>query len=136
MTRQLPILVMLLSLACALTACNGSKSAAEVAKDTSAAQQTAGDKVAAAQQQAADRIASARGEVREQREQRDLSHVDAVESQKVAETAASGERKVAFARCEALSGAPQKSCKDQADADYETAEAQAKKDRAASDPKP
>jgi ABC-type enterochelin transport system substrate-binding protein len=132
--RQIQVLVMLLSVACGLTACNHSKSSAEVAKDTSAAQQTAGEKVAAAQQQAAVRIASARGDVRE--EQRDLNHVDAVESQKVAETAAAGEHKVALVRCEGLSGSPQKSCKDRADADYEAAEARARQDRAATDPKP
>lgn len=134
MSRQIPIGVLLLSLTCALTACDRSKSTAEVAKDTSAAQQSAGDKVAAAQHQAAERVARARGDVRE--EQRDLNHVDAVESQKVAQTAAAGEHKVALARCEALSGSPQKSCKDQADADYEAAEARARQDRAASDPKP
>jgi hypothetical protein len=127
-------LVMLLSVSCALTACNGSKSPVEVAKDASAAQQTAGEQVAAAQQRETERLASARGDVRDQ--QRDLSHVDAVESQKVAETAATGEHKVALARCEALSGSAQQSCKDQADADYAAAEAKAKQDRAASDPKP
>ena len=134
MNWRIQSLVMLLAATCALTACNRSKSAAEVARDTSAAQQTAGDKVVAAQQQAAERIASARGDVREQ--QRDLNHVDAVESQKVAETAAAGEHKVALARCEALSGSPQKSCRARADADYEAAEARARQDRAAADPKP
>jgi len=54
----------------------------------------------------------------------------------VAETQAEGAHKVALAQCEGLSGAAQKSCRDQADASYEVAEAKAKQARAASDPKP
>lgn len=134
MKSQSLSLVTLLAVSCALGACNGAKSPAEVAKDTSAAQQTEGEKVAAAQQHETERLASARGEVRDQ--QRDMNHVEAVESQKVAETAAAGEHKVALARCEALSGSTQRSCRDQADADYAANEAKAKQDRAASDPKP
>ena len=134
MKYQSPILVTLLAVSCALSACNAAKSPATVAQDTSAAQQAAGDKVAAAQQHANERLASAQGEVRDQ--QRDLNHVDAVESQKVADSAATGEHQVALARCEALGGSAQHSCKDQADADYAAAQAKAKQARAASDPKP
>ena len=79
-------------------------------------------------------IASARADVRD--EQRDLAHVDAVESQRIADTHAQGEYKVALAQCEALSGATQQSCKDQANADYAVSRATAKQAKASADPKP
>jgi hypothetical protein len=58
-----------------------------------------------------------------------------VQEQKVADTDAEGAHKVALAQCESLSGANQKACRDQADADYQTAKSQAKQERIASDPK-
>ena len=118
----------------ALAACDHSKSAAQVARDTAAAEQTAADNAAKVQQKADARIASAQGDVRD--EQRDLAHVDAVEAQRVADAQAAGDYKVALARCEALSGATQQSCKDQASADYDVAKGRAKQDKAGSDPKP
>lgn len=118
----------------ALSACDHSRSAAQEARDTAAAEQTAADNAARVQQKADARIASARGEVRD--EERDLAHVDAVEAQRVADAQAVGDYKVALARCEALSGATQQSCRDQASADYDVAKASAKQDNAGSDPKP
>jgi hypothetical protein len=44
----------------------------------------------------------------------------------VAIAKADGDRKVALATCEAQSGGAQKACKDQAEADYKTARADAK----------
>jgi len=117
-----------------LSACDHSRSAAQVARDTAVAEQTAADNAARVQQKADARIASARGDVRD--EQRDLAHVDAVEAQRVADTQATGDYKVALARCEALSGATQQVCKDQASADYDVAKARARQDKASSDPKP
>jgi len=117
-----------------LWGCDNSKSAAQVARDTAAAEQAAVDNAAKVQQKADARIASARADVRD--EQRDLAHVGAVEGQKVADTQAEGDFKVALARCEALSGATQQSCKDQANADYDVAKAKAKQAKANSDPRP
>ncbi len=118
----------------ALAACDHPKSAAQVARDTAAAEQTAANNAAKAQQEADARLASARGDVRD--EQRDLAHVEAVETQRVPDAQAAGDYKVALARCEALSGATQQACKDQASADYDVARARAKQDKAGSDPKP
>ena len=43
---------------------------------------------------------------------------------------------MALAQCEALSGATQQSCKDQANADYAVSRATAKQAKASADPKP
>lgn len=134
MTHRLPLLVLCIATACALGGCDRPKSAAQVETDTTAAQQTATEKKAKVEQEAAEKVASARSEVRD--EQRDLGHVNAVQGEKIADTAADGAHKVALARCEAMSGTAQKSCKDQADADYDAAKAKAKQARADTDPKP
>lgn len=123
-----------LALAGMLVACNKAKDASEVARDTAAAEQRAADNAAKVQQKADARIASARGDVRD--EQRDLAHVESVEGQKIADAQAEGDYKVALVRCEGLSGATQKACKDQASADYDVAKARAKQERANADPKP
>lgn len=133
MNRMMALASMVVA-AGALTACGHSESAAQVARDTAVAEHTAADNAARVQQKADARIASARGDVRD--EQRDLAHVDAVEAQRVADTQAAGEYQVALARCEALSGATQQVCKDQASADYDIAKVRAKQDKASSDPKP
>ena len=133
MVNRTARLAMLLAGACALSACNHAKSPAEVAKDTQAAEHKAIDEIAKAEQTAADKEASARKDVRG--EQRDYAHVAAVQDQNVADTAADGARKVELARCEALNGAAQKACRDQADAEYDEAKARAKQERIESDPK-
>ena len=125
---------MLAVAASALSACDHSKAAAQVTRETAAAQQIAADSAAKVQQKADARIASARADVRD--EQRDLAHVGAVEGQKIADTQAEGDYNVALVRCEGLSGATQHSCKDQAKADYDVAKAMAKQAKANSDPKP
>jgi hypothetical protein len=118
----------------ALAACNQAKSPDQVAKDTSAAQQSAAESTAKAEQKADDKMSSAQSDVNG--EKKDAAHVDAVQSLNVAETKADGDHKVALAQCESLSGDAQKSCKDQADAVYKTAKAQAQQAKAAADPKP
>ncbi len=105
-----------LSAACALGACDRAKSGAQVAKDTNAAEQRAVENIG--------------------RSERDATHVAAVQNEKMADTEADGARRVALAQCEALSGAAQKSCRDQADANYQLAKASAKQERTESDPKP
>jgi len=113
--------------------CNNAKSPSTVAKDVNSAQQSAAEKTAKAEDKAGDKTAEARADVRD--EQRDAQHVAAVQEENIAETEAEGERKVALAKCEALSGDRQQACKDQANATYDRTVAQAKGDRAQSDPK-
>jgi hypothetical protein len=113
--------------------CNNAKGPSDVAKDVKSAEQSAAEKTAKAEDKAGDEAAKARAEVHDQ--QRDAEHVAAVQEENIAETEAAGERKVALAKCEALSGDRQQSCKDQASAEYDRAVAQAKGERAQSDPK-
>ncbi len=116
----------------AVAACDGSRSAADVAHDTASAEQAAADNAAKVQQKADARIASARSEGRD--EQRDLAHAEA--TQKLADMQAEGDLKLALARCESLSGATQQSCRDQANADFDVAKAKANQLSASPDRKP
>lgn len=132
MMKRTAALAMIVTAVSALAACDNSKSVAQVSRNTGVA---AGDSAAQAQQKADARIASARGDVRDE-QQRDLADAAAIEEQRLADAQAEGEYQVALARCEGLSGATQKSCKDQADADFGVAKAAAKQGRASADPKP
>jgi hypothetical protein len=116
-----------------LGGCNNAKSPSTVAKDVNSAAQSADEKTAKAEQRAEEKVASADKDVRN--EQRDEQHVAAVQGEDVAETRAKGDRDVALAKCEALSRDRQQACKDQANARYDMAVAQAKQDRASTDPK-
>jgi hypothetical protein len=129
-TNQFVLVAMVVT---ALSACDRPKSAAQVSRDTAVAQRDAADSAAKVQQKADARIASAQADVRD--DKRDLAHVDAVEGQKVADTQSAGEYKIAIARCEGLSEATQRSCKDQAEADFDVAKARAKQARVNADPK-
>jgi hypothetical protein len=126
-TRLLIKLLMGVAAAVALSSCDHAKSAAQVAKDTSAAEQREARETAEAERTAADKEAKDEGA---------LGHETAVQNQDIADKEADGAHKVALARCEAMSGSAQRSCKDQADAEYEVAKAKAKLARAQSDPKP
>ncbi len=88
-----------------LAACNKAESPAEVQHDVDKAVQSADRKTDAADQRADVKITDAA--------------VDA------ALAGAEGDHKVALAKCEALQGDAQKACKSQADADLETAKANA-----------
>ena len=99
----------------ALGGCNRAKSPETVAKDTQAAEQKANERVAD--------------------EQADAQHEVAKQGEDVAEAKAKGDHDTALAKCEALAGDKQAACKKQADADYETAKAQAHQQRVNSDPK-
>jgi hypothetical protein len=134
MKRILLKMIIVVAGACAMSACDQPKSGTQVAKDTNAAEQKAAEKVAKAEQTAADKETDAAKDVRKDREA--LTHEEAVQTQNVRETEADGSHKIALARCEALSGSAQKSCRDQADAAYEVAKAKAKLARAQADPKP
>jgi hypothetical protein len=117
-----------------LAGCHRARSSAQVDEDVAAARERAARQTEKVEESAQTKLADARKEVRSA--ERDAEHVDAVEAQKVADTQAEGTRKVALAACEALSGDAQVSCKDKAEADYQAAEARAKQERAATDPKP
>jgi hypothetical protein len=116
-----------------LAGCNQAKSPSEVAKDVNSASQAAAERTDKAEEKAAAKVADEQKDVRS--EQRDAQHVAAVQAQDVAKTEAEGARKVALAKCEALSGDRQQACKDQANAAYDLRVAQAKQDRATTDPK-
>jgi hypothetical protein len=134
MINRITLCLAVLATALTFSACDRPKTAVQVDKDTASAEQSATENTAKAEKEAAEKSASARSDVRD--EQRDLGHVNAIQGQKVADTEAEGAHKIALARCEGLAGTAQKSCKDQADADFEAAKAKAKQVRADSDPKP
>jgi hypothetical protein len=109
-----------------LSACNHAKDSAQVARDVSNAEQGAAEGTAKAERSAEAKVGA---------QLDDAAHTAAVQEQKVEVADAEGTRKVALAQCEALSGANQKACRDQADAAYQETKAQAKQERLASDPK-
>ena len=109
MQKKLPTTFRLFAAAAALlavSACNDAKSPDAVAHDIAAADRSANKEVADAKRD----------------QQRDMS-TDAYD---VAVARADGEHKIAIQKCDALEGHDQKVCKDQADADYEAAKANAK----------
>jgi len=104
-----------------------------VAKDVDSALQSANKDTAKAEDRAAEKVASAEKDV--QNDQRNEEHVAAAQEENVAKTDAKGERNVDLAKCEALRGDQQQACKDHANAAYDQAVAEAKQERASSDPK-
>jgi hypothetical protein len=98
----------------ALGACNSAKSPDSAARDIAAADQSAAHEVAQAQRD----------------EQKDMS----ADGYNVAVAQADGDHKVALQKCETLQGHEQQLCKDQADADYEAAKANAKATKVAQQP--
>jgi hypothetical protein len=97
-----------------LGACNNAKSPDSAAHDIAAANQSAAGEVADAQRD----------------QQKDMS----ADAYNVAIAQADGDHKVAIQKCETLQGHDQQVCKDQADADYEAAKANAKATKAAQQP--
>ena len=97
-----------------LAVCNNAKSPDAAAKDIAAADQSAAAKVADAQRDA----------------QKDMS----ADAYNVAVAQADGDHKVAIQKCETLQGHDQQACKDQADADYDAAKANAKAAKVSSQP--
>ncbi len=98
----------------ALTACNDAKSPETASRDIAAANDAAANKVADAQRDA----------------QKDMSS----DAYNVAIAKADGDHKVAIQKCETLQGHDQQVCKDQADADYDAAKANAKAAKVAQTP--
>jgi len=117
----MPILVVA---ALALTGCNKSKSPEDVSRDVANAEQKASIEVAKSEARAQSALDKSYERINDQeiKFNNDAAH----QTYNVAIAKADGNRKVALANCESQSGDAQKACKDQAEADYKTARADAK----------
>ena len=107
-----------------LAACNNAKSPDTVAKDTAKAEQKASSEVAKSEDSAAKDLNGAAGRVDDKLVA--FTNDAAKDAYNLAVAKADGNRKVALANCESASGDAQKQCKDQAEADYKAAKADAK----------
>ncbi len=116
----------------AVSGCNNAKSPDAVANDVAAAQAKRASQVADAKQDAAKDANKAEAKVDDKTN--DLNNVNAKGAYDVAMAQAEGDHKVALQKCEAVSGDAQKACKDQADAKYDLAKANAKAMLAAQKP--
>jgi hypothetical protein len=131
MQKLMLSIVALLAVAAA-SGCDHAKSPDAVANDVAAAQAKRSSEVADAKQDAAKDANKAEAKVDEKAA--DLNNVNAKGSYDVAMAQADGDHKVALQKCDALSGDSQKACKDQADAKYDLAKANAKAMLAAQKP--
>ncbi|HEY6619706.1 MAG TPA: hypothetical protein VIY68_09190 [Steroidobacteraceae bacterium] len=131
MQKLILSLVALLAVAAA-SGCDHAKSPGSVANDVAAAQAKRASEVANAKQDAAKDENKAEAKVDDKTA--DLNNANAKGSYDVAMAQADGDHKVALQKCEALSGDSQKACKDQADAKYDLAKANAKAMMAAQKP--
>jgi hypothetical protein len=104
--------------------CNNSKSPDAVASDVAAAQQKGSAEVVKSEQDVGKDLGSAADKV--DTKLSDLNNSAAKDAYKITLAQADADRKVALAKCEALSGDALKNCKSQADADYEAVKANAK----------
>ncbi len=125
-----PVIAVLFAVA--VSGCNNAKSPDAVAKDVAAAQAKRAAEVADAKQGAAKDADSAEAKVDDKTN--DLNNVNAKGAYDVAMAQADGDHKVALQKCDAVSGDAQKACKDQADAKYDLAKANAKAMLAAQKP--
>src|SRR6201995_5614677 len=107
-----------------LAGCNNAKSPDTVAKDVADAQAKRAAEVANARQDAAKDENKAEAKVDDKTA--DLNNTNAKGAYDVAMAQADGDHKVALQRCDGLAGDAQKACKDQADAKYDLAKANAK----------
>src|SRR5665213_4325605 len=123
MQKLMLSLVALLAVAAA-SGCDHAKSPDAVANDVAAAQAKRASEVADAKQDAAKD--ENRSEAKVDDKNADLNNANAKGSYDVAMAQADGDHKVALQKCDALSGDSQKACKDQADAKYDLAKANAK----------
>jgi hypothetical protein len=107
-----------------LAACNNAKSPDTVSKDVAAAEQKASAEIAKSEDSAAKDLNGAAGKVDDKLVA--FNNEAAKDAYNLAIAKADGDRKVALANCESLSGDAQKMCKDQAEADYAAAKANAR----------
>lgn len=131
MQKSLMTLVALLTVT-TMSGCNNAKSPDAVSKDVATAQEKRASEVADAKQDAAKDENKAAAKVDDKAN--DLNNANAKGAYDVAMAQADGDHKVAIQKCDALSGDAQKACKDQADAKYDLAKANAKAMLAAQKP--
>jgi hypothetical protein len=122
MNRVLMSVIVLAALSAA--GCNNAKSPDTVASDVSAAQKTAATATTEAQRDAGQSVAKAQTKTDDKAIEQ--SNTEAKAAYDVAIAKADGAHQVTLAKCQGLSGDVQKKCKDQADADYAAAKANAK----------
>jgi hypothetical protein len=115
-----------------VSGCNNAKSPDAVANDVAAAQAKRASEVADAKQDAAKEENKAEAKVDDKTV--DLDKASAKGAYDVAMAQADGDHQVARKKCDAISGDGQKACKDQADAKYDLAKANAKAMLAAQKP--
>jgi hypothetical protein len=110
--------------ALALAGCNKSKSPEDVAKDVANAEQKASNEVTKSEDHAQKALDKDYEKVNDQeiKFNNDAAH----QTYNVDVAKADGDRKVALAACESQSGDAQKACRDQAEADYRAARANAR----------
>jgi len=104
--------------------CDNAKSPDTVAKDVAAAEQKASTEVANSEKDASKDLGKAADRVDDKLV--DLNNAAVRDAYNLTVAKADGNRKVAIANCLAASGDAQRACKDQADADYNAAVADAK----------
>lgn len=104
--------------------CDSAKSPDTVAKDVTAAEQKAATEVAKSEKSAEKDLDKAGGKVDDKLVA--FNNAAAQDAYNLAVAKADGDRKVALANCLSLGGDAQKACKDQAEADYGAAKANAK----------
>jgi hypothetical protein len=107
-----------------VAACNNAKSPDTVAKDVTTAEQKASTEVAKSEDSAAKDLGGAAVKVDDKLVA--FNNAAAKDAYNLAIANADGDRKVALAHCESASGDAQKTCKDQAEANYAAAKANAK----------
>ena len=103
--------------------CNSAKSPAAVATDVAVARQQASTEVTDARKDAANNVDNAAAKT--DGSSKDLNDVGAKSAYDVAVAQADGDHNVAIQQCLALTGEPQKSCKERADSAYEQAKTHA-----------
>jgi len=130
--QKLLVLMVALSAVAVVSGCNNAKSPDAVANDVASAQQKRASEVADARKDASKDANKAEAKVDDKTN--DLNTTNAKGSYDVAMAQADGDHKVAIQKCEAAAGDAQKACKDQADAKYDLAKANAKAMLAAQKP--
>jgi hypothetical protein len=107
-----------------VAACNQAKSPDAVAKDVATAEQKASNEVAKSENDASKDMTKDADKVGDKMVA--LNNTTVKDAYNITLAQADGNRKIALAKCDALSGDAQKNCKQQADADYDAAKAAAK----------
>jgi hypothetical protein len=107
-----------------MAGCDQAKPPETVAKDVAKAEQKAAGELASSEKNAEKDLSKAADKVDDKLA--DFNNTAAKDAYNLAVAKADGDRKVALANCQALGGDAQKTCKDQAEADYGAAKANAK----------